>query len=424
MKNSAGFLSQFGGISRALAIRNYRIYWLGQLLMVQGFWIQKITAGFLIFDMTGSPAWLGAVGFGYHIPLLIFGPFAGAIADRLGLRFVTIATSTFGAVNCLVIATLIWTDLMTPLLLVILMTVQGFQFAIEFPARQSLIGRLVDRQNLSAAVALNATTYHSSAFIGPLIGGLLLNFLGAGAGFAANAICMIWMTGALILIRPPADAARRLAERRKSAFLDDFKAGIIYTVRHPHLRLLFMVTFFVSLLIRPYIDFLPGFAADIFGKGEQGLANMMAVSGIGAFCFAIVLALRGATKGLTRVIAIGNVVTCLALIVFALTDTYAIGLIGLLVVGGFLVSASIGAQSLVQHWVDEAYRGRVVSIYVSMGVGLPALGALAVGWIAESFGLQIALAGITFLGLITLLPIVVLIFKHGKQIEAEPETRT
>ena len=295
MEKPAGFLSHFGGIGRALSIRNYRVYWTGQLLMVQGFWIQKISAGYLIYEMTKSPAWLGAIAFGYHIPLLIFGPFAGAIADRLGLRLVAIATSLFGAGIAMTTATLIWTDVMTPLLLVILMTVQGIQFAFEFPARQSLVGRLVDRGNLSAAVAVNATTYHSSGFTGPLIGGLLLGFLGVGSGFAANAACMIWMTFALLRIRPPKGAAERLAERRKSNLFNEFKAGFVYTVQHTHLRLLFLVTLIISCLIRPYLDFMPGFAAEIFGKGEQGLANMLAASGIGAFCFAIVLALRGST---------------------------------------------------------------------------------------------------------------------------------
>lgn len=381
-----------------------------------------MAAGYLIFDMTNSPGWLGAVGFGYHIPLLILGPFAGAIADRLGLRSVAIATALLGAVISLVTATLFWTGNLSPLMLVILMIAQGTVFAFEFPARQSLIGRLVDRKNLSAAVAVNATTYHSSGFTGPLIGGLLLTYVDVGSGFAANAFCMTWMAVTLMRIQPPAGAAQKQAERRKSDLLQDFKAGIAYTFRHPHLRLLFLVAFIVSLLVRPYLDFMPGFAAEIFEKGEQGLATMMAVSGIGAFCFAIILALRGKTQGLTRVLVIGYIVTCLALVAFAATDIYSVGLVCLFLVGGFLVSASIAAQSLVQHWVEEDYRGRVISIYVSFGIGFPALGTLAIGWIAENYGLQMALASITTVGLIALIPFVTTIFKRGKEIEAEPET--
>ena len=216
------------------------------------------------------------------------------------------------------------------------------------------------------------------------------------------------------------DAAQRMKERRKSRLLDDFKAGFIYTAKHPHLRLLFLVAFFISLLIRPYIDFLPGFAADIFNRGEQGLATMMAVSGIGAFCFAIVLALRGTTRGLTRVLVMSNILSCMAVIAFAFTDIFSLSLVAMFFVGGFLVSASISAQSLVHHCVDDRYRGRVISIYVSLGMGLPALGAIAVGSIAESFGLQTALASITALGLVILIPILSVIFKRGKEIEADP----
>ena len=421
MNKPAGILSHFGGIGRALSIYNYRVYWTGQLLMVQGFWIQKIAAGFLIYDMTNSPAWLGAVGFGYHIPILIFGPFAGAIADRLGLRFVAIVMSFLGVAISMAMAVLIWTDVMTPLLLVLLMTLQGTQFAFEFPARQSLIGRLVDRQNLSAAVAVNSTTFHSSGFTGPLIGGLLLQYYGAGSGFAANAFCMLWMTTALLRIHPPVGAAQRLAERRlQSSLLQNFKEGFAYALQHPHLKFLFLGTFFVALLVRPYLDFMPGFAIDVFNRGEQGLANMLAASGVGAFCFAFFLALHGATRGLTRILSVGLITTCLALIGFALTDIYNVGLVALFFVGGFLVAASISAQTLVQHCLADEFRGRVISIYVSISVGVPAIGTLAMGWIAESLGLQMTLVGITVIALIAFIPLVVIFLKRDKEIEAEP----
>ncbi len=413
------FSSHFGGISRALANPNYRIYWTGQIVMVQGFWIYKIVAGWLMFEMTHSPAWLGALGSAYLLPILLLGPFGGAVADRFGYRHCALLMEGLGAVLAFITAVLAWLGSMTPPLLLLLTSIQGLLFAFEFPARQSLFPNLMRREDLSAAVAVNSTTFHSSSFTGPLIGGLLLQTNIDGIGFAANSFCMFWMMGAIYLIPTPPNIRERLAAKKASGIFNDLKDGLRYTRQHIDIRLLIILTLTASLLLRHYLDFLPGFSGDVFNKGKEGLATLTAAAGVGAMIFSTFLAIRGKTKGLTNFLFIGQTISAIALIFFASTNNFMFALLALVFVGGLLNSAAICIQSLIQHAVDDGYRARVISINVSLAVGAPAISAPIVGWIAEFHGLQISLGGSAALSLLILVPIGLLLRKRRKKIETE-----
>ena len=419
MFNPAILLSYFGGIGRALSTRNYRVYWTGQVVMVQGFWIYKIASGWLMFELTHSPAWLGALGSAYMLPILFLGPFGGAVADRFGYRRCALVMVGSGAIMALITATLVGQGLITPLLLVFLTLVQGVLFAFEFPARQALFPNLVARKDMPAAVALNSTTFHSSAFVGPLIGGVLLAVSGAGAAFAANAFCLLWMMGAIYLIPSPPNLSDRLAAKKASGIVNDLKAGLRCTKAHIDIRLLILLSLTAALLIRHYLDFLPGFAGEIFDRDEEGLAAMTSAAGIGAMIFASIIAFRGRTKGLTTFLVIGQTGAALSLIAFTLTDNFYLGLFALVLVGGFLVSAATSAQSLIQHSVDDNYRARVISINVSLAVGAPAFSALIIGGLAEIYGLQLAVAGPAVLSIAIFLPVGLLLRKRRHEIEAE-----
>jgi MFS family permease len=423
MSNPAKRLYMFGGISRALSNRDYRIYWSGQVVMVQGFWIYKIVAGWLMWEMTNSSTWLGALAAGYMLPVLLLGPFGGAVADRYGYRKVAITMGFFGAVCALLTASLTWINLITPSLLVGLALLQGSLFAFEFPARQSLFPLLVDRTNMAAAVAVNSTTYHSSGFTGPLLGGILLTLgdtiSGVSAGFAANAFCTGWMIIALSRITSPQKESDKSSGLKTTSLIQDLFIGFKYAFSHTDLRLLMLLTLFASLFIRPYLDFLPGFSDDVFNKGKEGLTILTAVSGIGSMAFATYFAIRGRAKGLVRVLYFCQINATIALILFSILDQFVMALLALSLVGGFLTSSSIAAQSLIQHTVINKFRARVISLNVSLGIGAPALSAISIGWAAEYVGLQVSLAGSAVLGLIITIPLSLTLMKRQKEIETE-----
>jgi MFS family permease len=193
MNEPSRLASHFGGIGTALAIRDYRIYWLGQAISVQGVWIWRISSGVLIFQLTHSPAWLGFISVIYFVPLIFVGPLAGAIADRVGHRRTAIVTIWVAISISFAMAVLSFLGLMNPYILAALVAVLGVGHAFDFPARQVLIQILVGREQMSAAIALNSTTFNTAAFTGPAIGAALLawgkfqfgEFGGPGVGFLA-----------------------------------------------------------------------------------------------------------------------------------------------------------------------------------------------------------------------------------------------
>jgi MFS family permease len=418
MSEPVKFSSHFGGISRALSNPKYRTYWLGQIVMVQGFWIYKIVAGWMMFEMTQSPVWLGALGSAYMLPIFLLGPFGGAVADRFGYRRIAMIMGGTGACLAFITGMLAYVGSMNPVLLLVLTIFQGLLFAFEFPARQALFPQLMKREDMSAAVAVNSTTFHSSSFTGPLIGGLLLQTNIEGIGFVANSFCMFWMMGAIFLIPSPKNIGDRLAEKKASGILNDLKDGLRYTHNHVDIRLLIILTLTASLLLRHYLDFLPGFSGEIFNRGKEGLATLTAAAGVGAMIFSTYLAIRGRTKGMTNFLFIGQFVAATALIIFSSTNNFMVALVALVFVGGLLNSAAVCIQSLIQHTVEDGYRARVISINVSLAVGAPAISAPLVGWIAEFYGLQLSLAGSAMLALLILVPIGLILRKRRYELES------
>ena len=415
----ARILKSFGGISRALSNKEYRIYWFGQIVMVQGFWIYKIAAGWLMWEMTNSSTWLGFLAAGYFLPVLFLGPIGGALADHLGYKYTSVIMGLLGSLIALVAAILTWTGTITPIFLLLHAVLQGIAFSFEFPARQSLFPTLLERGDMPAAVAVNSTTFYSSSFTGPMFGGLLLTIgsteFGAGLCFITNAICMTWMVGALTFLKLPKN--QNLNQKESFNIFNNLSSGIIYCFKDKHIRLLILLLFSGSFFIRPYLDFLPEFSDKIFKVGKEGLSLLTAFSGIGSIFFAIFFAIRGRVSGLTLYLIFCQIGAIIFFILFALSNNFTIGLILLSALGGLLVSSSISAQSLIQHSVTDIYRARVISIVVSIAVGAPAISAMAIGWLSTYLGLQYSLAIAGAIGIVITILISASIVKRRHEIE-------
>jgi predicted MFS family arabinose efflux permease len=216
----------------------------------------------------------------------------------------------------------------------------------------------------------------------------LLTLGGPQLGFACAICTYLWMTVALFRI--PADEPK-LNSIRFAGLLSDIAAGIAYTRRHPVIPWIIGLQIAASLLVRPYIDLMPGFAVEIFQRGEQGLATLLAASGIGALTFSILLTMYSRERWLVHTFTAGMIGSAIMLLVFTTTNDYWLGVACLVLVGGFATTTGIANATLIQQYVDTTYRGRVVSLNMACQVGTPALGALMLGWAAEFVGLQIAL---------------------------------
>ena len=301
--------------------------------------------------------------------------FAGVLADRHGHRQMAMLAGIFGGTVTLAMALLTIYGQMTIPILLGLSILQGVGFGTEFPARQALIPQLCKRENLSAALAFNATTFQVGTFLGPVLAGFLITRWGTGASIMLFAATNYWMALMILFIRfrpAPRDP------RDNRGFLTEIAGGFRYIAATPSLRLLFMIAFTSGLLLRPYTELLPGFSDAVFGRGPEGLAALTAAAGFGALACGLLLVFRGRAGGLVNIMLGGAICGSIMLAVFAATNTLTMGVAVLAVASFLMLACHVGAYSLIQNATDAEMRGRVISVNVSISIGGPALGALLI----------------------------------------------
>jgi MFS family permease len=429
MPPSRGLASYFGGIGTALAIRDYRIYWLGQAISVQGVWIWRISSGVLIFQMTHSPAWLGFISVIYFVPLIFVGPLAGAIADRVGHRRTAIATLWVAISISFAMAVLSFLGLMNPYILAALVAVLGIGHAFDFPARQVLIQILVGSEQMSAAIALNSTTFNTAAFTGPAIGAGLLawgkfqfgEFGGPGVGFLTYTVGSAWFMISLVRIR-----ARDKPSTGVSAahLYEDVREGFRYIGRHQTIRTVMVSWIVISFLTRAYTDLLPGFAEDVFHRGSEGLGILLSASGGGALILSIVMAVRGRIDGMARLFVVSAAVAAASVLVFVWAGNFWVAVAAMVFAGAAIVVGAICAQTLVQSTVEPEFRGRVIAVYLSLAPSAQAVGSFVVGWLAEFTSLTSAVAAGAIAALVIIGIMGPRIWRRGPAMEAEAVVHT
>ncbi len=391
----------FGGIGRALSSRNYRVYWYGHLFSSNGVWIYVISSQWLIFHLTQSPAWLGAIGFAYLAPVFFIGPIAGAISDRFGQRRTAIVALIVGILLAASIAIVIYFSTLTPVLMLIFTIIQGIFFAFDFPSRQALIPQMVKRADISAAIGMNTTTYNTSSFTGPIIGGSILAFgnsagdptAGAALGYATFAFANCFMLVGVSRVNVKSVSFKNIAGANLVlGVIGDLKSGIKYVTESRYLLMLMGLSLFFAFCLRSYQNLMAGFAENLFSLDEQGLGNLFAAKGVGALLVALFFARRGRTDGLTKVCTYGAGIGGVSIVIFVFSSYMPQVLLISAILGGVVVATDLAIMTLIQNVVADQYRARVISIALAISVGIPAIGSLAIGFLAEYTGLQFAMS--------------------------------
>ena len=247
---------------RALASRNYRIYFAGQLVSLAGTWMQQIAMVWLAYRLTGSALVLGVVGFASQIPILVLSPFGGVLIDRFDRRRLLMLTQALSMVQALLLAWLVWQGVATPTHLIALAFGLGCINALDVPARQAIVVQLVDdKGDLPNAIALNSFMMHATRFVGPALAGWVVATAGEALCFLFNAASYLAVLLALAAIRLPATTRRGPA----TPPLQALREGVRYTAGHRHIRASLLLIASLSLLATPYTVLMPLFAKEIFG---------------------------------------------------------------------------------------------------------------------------------------------------------------
>lgn len=380
---------------RALSHRNFFLFFTGHGISLCGSWMQSMAQAWLVYRMTGSPFMLGVVEFLARSPIFVFGILGGALADRWPRRRLLLITQALMLVQASVLAALTLSGAITIGWLLGLAFFLGLISAVEIPTRQAFLVDLVPRSDIPSAIGLNSSIFNSARVLGPSLAGLVIVAVGEGLCFLLNAVSFLALLGCLAAVRLTPSPPREYRQTRRL-----LAEGLAYAWRTPHVRALLALASVLSLAALPFTTLLPVFAVDVLGSGPGDLGLLMAATGVGALTAALYLARRSSVRGLDS--AIGRSVVCfgMGLLALALSPTMWLSVPALLVVGFGMVSSHAGANTLLQSLAPDELRGRVISLYVTMSLGMSIFGSLLAGGGATYFGAQLT---VTIGGLLTII---------------------
>ena len=286
----------------ALRTPNYAIYASGNAISLIGFWMQRIAVGWLTWELTESGGWLGLVAFADLFPSVFVGPIGGVVADRIDPLKIIAAAQSFAMVQSALLFALVAADLINVYLLILMVFLNGLAMGFNQPSRLAMVPSLVPRALIGNAVAINAIIFNSARFIGPALAGLFIASWGVGIAFAANAATYVPFLLALWVLR------RRIkgglvggaGKAPGTTLLDDIAEGLRYVAGHAGIGPLLFLLLAISIGVRPFVELMPGFAAQVFDRGAEALAIMTSALGLGSIVSGIWMAKYGGTTGMMR----------------------------------------------------------------------------------------------------------------------------
>jgi MFS family permease len=370
----------------ALQHRNFNLWFRGQIISLMGTWMQQTAQGYLIFELTHSPAYLGYVGFASGIPAWIFTLYGGVIADRIDRRKLLLATQTSMMLLAFVLAALVFSGLVQPWHIVVLAFLLGIANAFDAPARLAIVSEMVAREDLTNAIALNATMFNTGSAIGPAVAGLAYALIGPAWCFMLNGLSFIGVIVALLLIKL---APRANAARRGSAW-SELMEGLRYIAASPTIRTLILLVSITALFGISSTTLFPAWAVSILGGDATTTGLLQSARGVGALASALMIASLGRFKFKGRLLALGSIAFPLLMLVFAFVRWIPLSLLVLVGSGIAIILVMNLANALVQTLAPDELRGRIMAIYSLTFFGLLPVGALWAGGLAEVAGEPIA----------------------------------
>jgi MFS family permease len=366
----------------ALRHRNFTLLWAGLIVSNVGTWMQNVGQGWLILQLKNSPLWLGLLGLSFAVPMILFPLLGGAIADRVNRMKLLYVTQTIMMLNAFALAFLAWSGAINIWYVLISSVIGSTTLAFDNPSRQSLIPDLVPIKDLLNALSLNAATYNGAALLGPAIAGALLAPLGVGTLFFINGVSYLAVLFALFAMRD----VRTHTGGAHASIGASMLTGLAYAWKTRLVFLLLLLSALAAIFGRSYQNLLPIFAGDIWKGGPQGYGLLLSAAGAGAMVGAFGLA---AIKKLIRqgvVLIVSGILFAIFLAAFAIAPSLLAGIILLFVSGIMATIFGTMIATYIQVMAPREIRGRVMSLYSITLIGLPALGSLGSGAIAQALG--------------------------------------
>ncbi|MBT2411084.1 MFS transporter [Streptomyces sp. ISL-12] len=370
----------------SLKVRNYRLFFMGQVVSNIGTWMQRIAQDWLVLSLTGSSAAVGITTALQFLPMLLFGLYGGVLVDRLRKRPTLLVTQSSMALTALALAALTLTGHVQVWHVYVAAFVMGLATVVDNPARQSFVSELVGRDQLQNAVSLNSANFQSARLVGPAVAGLLITGVGTGWAFFLNGVSFVAPLTGLLLMR-----ARELhTVERTPRGKGQLREGLHYVAGRPDLLWTIVLVGFIGTFGFNFPVFLSAFADDVFHSGAGTYSLFNTLMAVGSVAGALLAARRG-TARLRLLIAAAMGFGALEIVAAAAPELWLFALL-MVPIGLFSMTVNVTANTSIQMSTDPAMRGRVMSLYMMVFLGGSPVGAPIVGWVTDTYGARAGFA--------------------------------
>jgi MFS family permease len=374
-----------GSTFGSLRVRNYRLYFIGQVVSVSGSWMQRVAQSWLVLHLTGSGVALGVVSALQFLPMLVLGAWGGVMADRVDKRRVLMVTQAVMGFLALALGVVTLTGSVKLWMVYLLALLLGLVTAMDNPARQSFVMEMVGRSQVTNAVSLNSAVFTGARVVGPAIAGVLISLVGTGWCFVLNAASF----GAVVLALVAMDPSRLQRSNATTARRGLVMEGLRFVWSRPDIRLPLAILAVVGTLALNWTVILPLLARNTF-RGDAGTYGLLfAMLGLGSLAGALFTASRREPSG---ALLLGSLAAFgVLMLAAAMAPTLPLLVAALIPTGMAALVFQTTANSLIQLRSEPALRGRVMALYAVLFIGTTPIGAPIVGWVAQQAGPRAAL---------------------------------
>ncbi len=370
----------------SLKVRNYRLFFMGQVVSNIGTWMQRIAQDWLVLSLTGSATAVGVTTALQFLPMLLFGLYGGVLVDRLPKRRTLLFTQSAMALTGIALAALTLSGHVQVWHVYVAAFAVGLATVLDNPARQTFVSEMVDPDQLQNAVSLNSANFQSARLIGPAVAGVMITGVGTGWAFLANGLSFVAPLAGLLMMRARELHVVERAPRGKG----QLREGLHYVAGRPELIWTIVLVGFVSTFGFNFPVYLSAFADDVFhaGAGAYSLFNILMA--VGSLAGALLAARRGTAR--LRVLVAGAVAFGAMELVAATAPSLWLFALLMVPIGMFGMTVNVTANSSVQLSTDPAMRGRVMALYMMVFMGGAPVGAPIAGWITDAYGVRAGMA--------------------------------
>jgi MFS family permease len=362
--------------------RNFRLFFVGQLISLVGTWMQNVAQGWLVYDLTRSAAWLGQVSAAGSLPMLFLTLYAGVVTDRRPKRSLLVLTATGAMLLAFVLAALAYTKTVAVWHVMVLAFLLGSVNAFDMPARQAFVIEMVGREDLMNCIALNSAMFNGARIAGPAIAAQVLVITGVAGCFFVNGLSYIAVIVALLLMRLPAFVA---PDQSRPA-LGQMREAFIYIWQQPMTLTIIALMVIGGLFGAPYQVLMPVYARTILKVGARGYGQLLSASGVGALLGAIAVSLLAHRPHKERLFFLTVPVFTVASLAFTWSRWLPLSLALLVVASWMMMMQFATANTLIQTYVPDELRGRVLSVYILAFQGTWPFGSFQLGQMAQWLG--------------------------------------